>query len=311
MGAKKTTTKVRTQDPSPQEQRHWDTLEAINQRNIYEQGYEMVDGQLQPRALTPEEQQQKDRDAQLMDLAYKKMTGQISDEDRALVEQEYGAAMEVGKSNIQSEFQRQLDALNLGESRGYEDIQQQLMRGTEDITKAYATDAQERGLQGTDTPILGERAKSFQRFGQDVSMLGQRHSEDVNRNKRLLSEDALRNVTNLETSMGGAKAGALLDTGYRQQLFAQGMREFQAQLQQNAVANRQMIANSFQSTALGLGVLRSRNYTSTTTAPKPSPIGIIGGVIGGAMQGFSMGGPWGALAGGIGGGLSGAAKSGY
>jgi hypothetical protein len=189
---------------------------------------------------------------------------------------------------MNAEFGRALDQLNIGEGRMYEDINQQA-RGA----------AASRGLNMTDSPISGEREKILTRFGEDQS-----------RNKRMLGEDFGRNLRNFETSLSGAQAGATLDVGQRQQIFAQSLRQFQEGLQQQAFANRQMIGESFANTAMGLGNLRSRNVQQTTTgmgSSGSSASSIMGGA-GGFMQG--IGSLFSAFGGSSAGGAAGGASSG-
>jgi Chaperone of endosialidase len=194
----------------------------------------------QKNAPTPEEQQRASREKEIEDLAYRKLTGQITPEDRALVEQEYSSASAVGRSNIQADMQRMLDQ----------------------IKQSGVEAAGARGLSAADTPIFGQVAKQ----------------------QRLLGEDTGRNITNLETSLQGAKAGAMLDVGYRQQMFGQALREFQQGLQQQSFMNQQTIADAFANTALGLGNLRSRNVTQVSKGTGSAGAGAQGAgqIMGGA-----------------------------
>jgi hypothetical protein len=314
--------KVVTPPPTAEETEVQKKSAALTDFQAQEAGLELVKGEdgsysYKKRALTAEEQQHHDRMVELEDLAYKKMTGTISPEDRALVEQEYGAAAATGKSNIQSEFQRALGELNIGSQRGFQDIQTELQRGTEDINRTSRQSAAARGLNLGDTPIQNETQRNFQRFGEDVNKTSSRLQEDVNTNKRLLGEDLNRNVTNLETNLQGAKAGAMLDVGQRQQMFGQAITQFQSQLQQQAVLNRATIQQAFQNTSMGLGQLRtSGNRTVNTTGGQSPFTGALIGGAGGALSGFAAGAAagsvvpgWGTLIGGIGGAVMGAASS--
>jgi hypothetical protein len=198
----------------------------------------------QKRPLTADEQQTEDRNKQINDLIYSKLTGQVSPQDKANIDTAYGAARTVGTNNLNTNFQNALDQLNMTAGQS----------------------AAQRGLNMGDTGIAGP----------------------VSQNKKLLGENYGQQLTNFNTSLSGAQAGSMLDVGNTQQNFALALQQFQAQLAQQAIQNRQAIGDSFSNTAMGLGALNARNITQTTignTANQSSTGSLLGGA-GGAIGGI-------------------------
>ena len=99
---------------------------------------------------------------------------------------------------------------------------------------------------------------------------------------------AFRAKTDLSTGLRSAEAGALLNVGHRQQLFAANVLQFQESLRQQAVNNRANIAGQSAGVAAQSGNLRSSFFKPQvlTTETEGFPLGQVAQGIGSALGGF-------------------------
>lgn len=131
----------------------------------------------------------------------------------------------------------------------------QLELGEEDIRRFAGELAGQRGLRLGDTPIGGE---------------------------------ALRAEERLVRGLRGARAGAGLQFGERQQLFTQSLQEFQANLRQQAFLNRISLASTAPLSLNLSGILARERIAGAPTTQRsktsPSTLDILAGV-GGFLSG--------------------------
>ncbi len=100
----------------------------------------------------------------------------------------------------------------------------------------------------------------------------------------------------LELGLQSAKASAALDLGQREQIFNEGLRQFQEGLRQQALQNRFALLGTMTTPVAGIGALNQGRMSYTQSGSTFNPyqlIGAVGGLaqgVGTAYAGFSGGG---------------------
>lgn len=119
MGTKTTSsTKVEVPPPTEDEKRAKALSNLVNEQNLRDAGYDIIDEggalSLRPRALTPEQQEQKDFDTQLQkQIRQRLFGGPVDEETRKLVDETFGATRELGNEEIARFMREQAGARGL------------------------------------------------------------------------------------------------------------------------------------------------------------------------------------------------------